>query len=116
MHTGQNSIAPESSLPQVAQVRWGCVLMALTVIRNLSRTQHLAPPSGAKSANGIRWRMMVRLQLRASVFSQGYQIRARIKIRDFEAQEFASLTARPGSRPEPNGSKGLEPITSANGF
>jgi hypothetical protein len=24
------------------------------------------------------------------VFSQGYQIRARIKIRDFEAQEFAS--------------------------
>jgi hypothetical protein len=65
--------------------------MALTVIRNLSRTQHHAPPTGAKSANGIRWRMMVRLQLRASVFSQGYQIRARIKIRDFEAQEFASL-------------------------
>jgi hypothetical protein len=33
---------------------------------------------------------MVRLQLRAFVFSQGYQIRARIKIRDFEAQEFLS--------------------------
>jgi hypothetical protein len=103
MHTGQNSIAPESSLPQVGQVRWGCVLMALTVIRNLSRTQHHAPPSGAKSAksaNGIRWRMMVRLQLRASVFSQGYQIRARIKIRDFEAQEFRgpdlSQTAQKG--------------------
>jgi hypothetical protein len=100
MHTGQNAIAPESSLPQVGQVRRGCVLMALTVIRNLSRTQHHAPPSGAKSANGIRWRMMVRLQLRASVFSQGYQIRARIKIRDFEAQEFASPAARPGSGPE----------------
>jgi hypothetical protein len=38
---------------------------------------------------------MVRLQLRASVSSQGYQIRMRIKIRDFEAQEFASLAASP---------------------
>ena len=33
--------------------------------------------------------MMVRLQLRASVFSQDYQIQVRIKIRDFEVQEFA---------------------------
>jgi Resolvase, N terminal domain len=40
--------------------------------------------------------MMVRLQLGASVFSQGYQIRARIKIRDFEGQEFASLAASRG--------------------
>jgi hypothetical protein len=32
---------------------------------------------------------MVRLQLRASVFSQDYQIQVRIKIRDFEVQEFA---------------------------
>ena len=45
---------------------------------------------------------MVRLQLRAPVFSQGYQIRARIKIRDFEVQEFTSLAASPGSGPEPN--------------
>jgi hypothetical protein len=45
---------------------------------------------------------MVRLQLRASVFSQGYQSRVRIKIRDFEAQEFASLAVSPGSRSEPN--------------
>jgi predicted Zn-ribbon and HTH transcriptional regulator len=29
----------------------------------LSRKQHHAPPSGAKSASGIRWRMMVRVQL-----------------------------------------------------
>jgi hypothetical protein len=28
MHTGQSSIAPESSLPQLGQVRWGSVLMA----------------------------------------------------------------------------------------
>jgi hypothetical protein len=39
---------------------------------------------------------MVRLQLRASVFSQGYQIRALIKIRDFEVQEFASLAPSRG--------------------
>jgi hypothetical protein len=27
MQTGQNSIAPENSLPQLGQVRWGSVLM-----------------------------------------------------------------------------------------
>jgi len=32
MHTGQNSIAPENSLPQVGQVRWGFVLMALAAL------------------------------------------------------------------------------------
>jgi hypothetical protein len=31
MQTGQNSIAPESSLPQFGQVRWGCVFMDLTL-------------------------------------------------------------------------------------
>jgi hypothetical protein len=41
--------------------------------------------------------MMVRLQLRASVFSRGYQIRARIKIIDFAVQEFASLAALQGN-------------------
>jgi hypothetical protein len=33
MQTGQNSISPESSLPQVGQVRWGSVLMALTALQ-----------------------------------------------------------------------------------
>ncbi len=33
MQTGQNSIAPESSLPQLGQVRWGSVLMGLTVLQ-----------------------------------------------------------------------------------
>jgi hypothetical protein len=42
--------------------------------------------------------MMVRLQLRASVFSQGYQIRARIKIRDFEAQEIRFARGKSGVR------------------
>jgi len=33
MHTGQNSIAPESLLPQLEQVRWGSVLMDLTALQ-----------------------------------------------------------------------------------
>jgi hypothetical protein len=31
--TGQNSIAPENSLPQLGQVRWGSVFMGLTAVR-----------------------------------------------------------------------------------
>jgi chromosome partitioning protein len=33
MQTGQNSIAPASSLPQLGQVRWGSVLMVLTALQ-----------------------------------------------------------------------------------
>ena len=33
MQTGQNSIAPENSLPQLGQVRWGSVFMALTALQ-----------------------------------------------------------------------------------
>src|SRR5260370_38919393 len=33
MQTGQNSIARENSLPQLGQVRWGSVLMALTALQ-----------------------------------------------------------------------------------
>ena len=36
MQTGQNSIAPESSLPQLGQVRWGSALMALTALQPYS--------------------------------------------------------------------------------
>jgi hypothetical protein len=32
MQTGQNSIAPENSLPQLGQMRWGSVLMGLTFL------------------------------------------------------------------------------------
>src|SRR4029077_2471969 len=35
--TGQNSIAPENSLPQLGQVRWGSALMGLTVLRMRSK-------------------------------------------------------------------------------
>ena len=106
MQTGQNSIAPESSLPQLGQVRWGSVLMALTALQPQSEPK--ATPRSTEwceiGQQGLL-AMLVRLQLRASVFSQGYQIRARIKIRDFEVQEFVrsresgsglSQTARKG--------------------
>jgi hypothetical protein len=33
MHTGQNSIAPESSLPQLGQVCWGSVFMGLNAVQ-----------------------------------------------------------------------------------
>jgi len=34
MHTGQNSIAPENSLPQLGQARWGCALMLLIAVQS----------------------------------------------------------------------------------
>jgi hypothetical protein len=37
MQTGQNSITPENSLPQIEQVRWGSVLMGLTTLRPQSK-------------------------------------------------------------------------------
>ena len=33
MQTGQNSIAPANSLPQLGQVRWGSVLMGITALQ-----------------------------------------------------------------------------------
>jgi hypothetical protein len=33
MQTGQNSIAPENSLPQFGQVRWGSVIIALAALQ-----------------------------------------------------------------------------------
>jgi len=33
MQTGQNSIAPENSLPQLGQVRWGSALMLLIALQ-----------------------------------------------------------------------------------
>jgi hypothetical protein len=39
MHTGQNSIAPENSLPQVGQARWGSLLMALAAFQPQSESK-----------------------------------------------------------------------------
>ena len=44
MQTGQDPIAPENSLPQLGQVRWGSALMALAVLRMRLRL---------RKANGI---------------------------------------------------------------
>jgi hypothetical protein len=33
MHTGQNSIASENSLPQLGQVRWGSSFIGLTALQ-----------------------------------------------------------------------------------
>ena len=37
MHAGQNSMTPESSLPQLGQVRWGSVLMGLSALQPKSK-------------------------------------------------------------------------------
>jgi hypothetical protein len=34
MQTGQNPIAPENSLPQLGQVRWGSALMLLIAVQS----------------------------------------------------------------------------------
>jgi hypothetical protein len=38
MQTGQNSIAPENSFPQLGQVRWASVLMALPAVEPQSES------------------------------------------------------------------------------
>ena len=46
MQTGQNSIAPENSLPQLGQVRWGSVLMFLTALQPQSRRKAIPLSAG----------------------------------------------------------------------
>jgi hypothetical protein len=57
MQTGQNSIAPENSLPQLGQVRWGSAFMDLTVLpRRLKlRKDHGFPrrPAAARLGNQV---------------------------------------------------------------
>src|SRR6516162_9174015 len=48
MQTGQNSIAPENSLPQLGQVRWGSVLMALTVLQPQSEPKATPRSTGRR--------------------------------------------------------------------
>jgi hypothetical protein len=54
MQTGQNSIAPENSLPQLRQVRWGSVFMDLTVLPSRSelRNEHASPRQPAAARLG----------------------------------------------------------------
>ena len=46
MQTGQNSIAPENSLPQLGQVRWASVLIFLTALQ--PQPQQTATPRSAE--------------------------------------------------------------------
>jgi hypothetical protein len=101
MQTGQNSIAPKNSLPQLGQVHWESVLMDYPVLW----------PQSEPTTRSIEWCEIVQRHPLANVgpasiasllLSQGYQIRARIKIRDLEVQEFTSLAAGPESGPEPD--------------
>jgi hypothetical protein len=52
MHVGQNSIAPENSLPQHGQVCWGSVFMDLTV---LPRRLKLREERGFPRQPGAVW-------------------------------------------------------------
>ena len=48
MQTGQNSIAPENSLPQLGQVRWGSMLMILTALQPTEKARsHERPETPA---------------------------------------------------------------------
>ena len=65
--TGQNSIAPENSLPQLGQVRWGSVLIFLTI---LPRPQPKAAPRSAEQCEPGQhssWRTVFLLHEQSSV-------------------------------------------------
>src|SRR5260221_6095791 len=82
MHTGQSSIAPESSLPQLGQVRWGSVLMTLTALQ-----PQPGPKATPRSAQWCQigkhgpWQTVVPVpQANASSFRVALQITFRNKI------------------------------------
>src|SRR5271165_3718922 len=54
MHTGQNSIAPENSLPQLGQVRWGSVVMIYPPVLSRDRST-----PGMKPCRALHWRTMI---------------------------------------------------------
>src|SRR6516164_9143012 len=67
MHTGQNSIAAENSLPQLGQVRWGSVLIFLTTP---PRPQPKAAPRSAERCElgqHSSWRTVFLLHEQSSV-------------------------------------------------
>ena len=71
MQTGQNSIAPESSLPQFGHVRWGSVLMDLRDLwpQSEPKTPH-ASASGVQTLATRTWHTVVpfQKQLRAPLY------------------------------------------------
>jgi hypothetical protein len=116
MQTGQNSTLPESSVPQLGQVRWGSVIIALAAPE--SQPEPKATPRSTEWCEIGQRHPLANVgpaSIASLLLSQDYQIRARIKIRDFEVQEFTSLAAVRGPNPSQT-RKELSPITSANGF
>jgi hypothetical protein len=94
MQTGQNSIAPENSLPQLGQVRWSSVLMGLTALQPHSELK--ATPRSTQWCEIVQRHALANVgpaSIASICISRGYQIRARIKIIDFAVQEYASLAA-----------------------
>jgi hypothetical protein len=76
MQTGQNSIAPENSLPQLGQVRWGSVLIGLTVLRMRSkhRKGHGFPHRFLPVLTGRRDLVSDKIDLRrAEIVAQNYR-------------------------------------------
>jgi hypothetical protein len=72
MQTGQNSIAPENSLPQLGQVRWGSALMDLTVLQ--SHSEPKATPRSTEwceSGKHSAWQTVVPLHALGDVMSLG---------------------------------------------
>jgi len=71
MQTGQNSIAPENSLPQLGHVRWRSVLMALTALQPHSEPKATpGSPEWCESGKHSAWQTVVPLheQLRVCVY------------------------------------------------
>src|ERR1700738_2284282 len=99
MQTGQNSIAPENSLPQLGQVRWGSVLMGLTALQPQSEPK--ATPRSTEwcesGQHGVRvepavadWlpHSPVRAQLRHTV------LQARISLRRWSGQPLGAVAGK----------------------
>ena len=51
MHTGQNSIPPENSLPQLGQTRLSSMFMGLIALQ--SEPEPKATPGGAKASSTV---------------------------------------------------------------
>src|SRR5262249_58688269 len=75
MHTGQNSIARENSLPQLGEVRWGSVFMALPVLpRRLKLRNGHGFPIYIQYVQQQRMREIVKVTFNSTPADQGFPI------------------------------------------
>jgi hypothetical protein len=104
MQTAQNSIAPENSLPQLGQVRWGFVIMALTTLQPQSEPK-ATPTSTEWCEIGLHsaWHSVVRFHKRMryitplnhvseQIFYRWYPAASRVD-NDFGRRDSSKLTA-----------------------